>query len=79
MLFVLLSISVMSYWERVGWLTSDESLIGCISFELVWGIDILWTLLFMLLCDENKILGNKSDEILLEKISYSFLENFLEV
>jgi len=33
----------------------------------------------MLLCDENKILGNKSDEILLEKISYSFLENFLEV
>jgi len=33
----------------------------------------------MLLCDENKILGNKSDEILLEKISYSFLKNFLEV
>jgi len=33
----------------------------------------------MLLCDENKILGNKSDGILLEKISYSFLKNFLEV
>jgi len=33
----------------------------------------------MLLCDENKILGNKSDGILLEKISYSFLKNFLEI
>ena len=33
----------------------------------------------MLLCDENKISESENDKILLEKISYSFLKNFLEI
>jgi len=37
---------------------------------------MLWALLFMLLCDENKILKSGNDKILLEKISYSFLKTF---
>ena len=66
---------------KEGMLIDEWWVFNCVAFllSLFGDGEIFGALLLMLLCDENKILENKSDEILLEKISYSFLKNFLKV
>ena len=78
-LFEFVLIFVMDWWAHIYRLANDEVLVVLHFFEGWLGNKDALDFIVCVLCDENKISESENDKILLEKISYSFLKNFLEV